>query len=268
MHANPDNPPSPEEAPRFFDMSALITRLRSFVDARAEQAVALPVEADRAALLQRFDFRPRRQGSPEVVLAANTQVELGHPATASCTLLLLTHDPAQVVSGRVTRIGPDLDALDPDARHAFAQVVMLAADPDASLDPFELDSAQYLFNRLPGYMVRSVPGRLWVRISRRGFEAGLRLTTVGAALIDTYLTEFEGVQACEVLFVTASDADVEALLPLHTEAEILAGKHKKLALGLDGEVECRELDCDTCEEKPVCDTLRDVVIKRRRQTHA
>ena len=35
-------------------------------------------------------------------------------------------------------------------------------------------------------------------------------------------------------------------------------------LGIDGEVECSELNCETCAEKPVCDSLRDIVIKRRK----
>jgi hypothetical protein len=28
-------------------------------------------------------------------------------------------------------------------------------------------------------------------------------------------------------------------------------------------VECQDLNCDTCDEQPVCDSLRDIVIKRR-----
>jgi hypothetical protein len=58
---------------------------------------------------------------------------------------------------------------------------------------------------------------------------------------------------------------VEALSQVSTEAAILSGRHKKLVLGVDGEVECRELNCETCDEKPVCDGLRDIVIKRRRE---
>ena len=87
--------------------------------------------------------------------------------------------------------------------------------------------------------------------------------TVGSALIAAYTHDFEGVEGVEVVFVTSSSADVEALSQISTEASILAGRHKKLVLGVDGEVECRELNCETCDEQPVCDSLRDIVIKRR-----
>ena len=92
----------------------------------------------------------------------------------------------------------------------------------------------------------------------------MTLDTLGSALISAYREEFEGVLAAEVLFITSSREDVEALNIVSTEAQILAGRHKKLVLGIDGDVECAELACETCEEKPVCDDLRDIVIKRRK----
>ena len=49
---------------------------------------------------------------------------------------------------------------------------MLAVKPGETPDPFETDNTQYLMHRLSGYMVRSVPGRLWVRISKAGRAAG------------------------------------------------------------------------------------------------
>ncbi|MBW2527774.1 MAG: hypothetical protein JRI23_26575 [Deltaproteobacteria bacterium] len=48
----------------------------------------------------------------------------------------------------------------------------------------------------------------------------------------------------------------------------MAGHHKKLSLGVDGELECSDLDCDSCDEQEVCDSLRDVIIKRRRRRRA
>ena len=77
--------------------------------------------------------------------------------------------------------------------------------------------------------------------------------------------ELPDVEAVEVVFVTSSEADVEALGPIAAEAKILAGRHKKLVLSPDGEVECTDLDCEDCDEQPVCDALRDVVVRRRRK---
>jgi CO dehydrogenase/acetyl-CoA synthase beta subunit len=159
-------------------------------------------------------------------------------------------------------VGPDLDALKGRHRVPLAQVVMLAFGAGRTPDPFDMERLQFLTNRLPGYMVRSVPGRLWVRISRGALERGLDFHALGSCLVAAYLG-LEGVQAVEVLFVTAGVEAVEALGPVAVEADILAGRHRKLFLAADGGVECRELDCETCEEREVCDSLRDIVIRRR-----
>ena len=177
--------------------------------------------------------------------------------------MLFTFQPALVEDGHITVAGPDFGDMDEHAPNPFGQIVMLAVDRDRVPDPFEIDNTQYLMHRLPGYMVRSVPGRLWARLSREARRAGLTLDTLGAALISAYGEELQGVLAAEVVFITSSREDVEAMALVAAEAQILAGRHKKLVLGIDGEVECTELACETCEEKPVCDDLRDIVIKRR-----
>jgi CO dehydrogenase/acetyl-CoA synthase beta subunit len=189
--------------------------------------------------------------------------ELGHPSTASQAILLTSYQPELVDHGRISIVGPDVGEMEKQHRHPFAQVVMLALRPEGAPDPFQMNSIQYLIRRLPGYMVRSVPGKLWVRISRKAMERGLTLKTVGSALITAYRTAFEDVAKAEVAFVTSSPEDVETLAPVSREADILAGKHKKLVLSPDGDVECSDLSCSTCEEKPTCDNLRDIVIKRR-----
>ncbi len=250
---------------RLGDMAPLIRRVREYLGQRVERSVSFDAPWTAAELAARFGFvAGRRKGSPEVILAEDTAVELGHPSTASLSAVLVTWDPGLVRPGRITLVGPDLDDGPPaPGPRPFGQVLMLAARPGSVPDPFVLDSAQYLLHKLPGYAVRSVPGKLWVRISRRGRQAGLTLRVVGAALIAAYTGDFEEVEAAEVVFVTSSASDVEALSEVAVEARILSGRHKKLFLGADGEIECRELACDTCEEKPVCDNLRDIVIQRR-----
>ncbi len=249
--------------------AGLMARLRDYLAARADRATTIILEPiDRDAFAAETGFAPRRQGKPEVVLGADVALELGHPSTASQALVVTTDRPELVRDRTFTRIGPELHAADPAAgaggapRWPFAQVVLIALAPDARPDPFELESTGFLIHRLPGYMVRSIPGRLWVRISRRGVDSGLTLTTVARAL-DAAFRELPGVAAVEVLMVTGDAADVAALAPIALEAQVLAGRHKKLALSIDGDLECSEMSCETCDEKPVCDDLRDVVRQRR-----
>ncbi len=245
------------------DMAPIVGRVREFLSDRAGVTASCDAPFDVSTLSERFGFSEKRKGSPEVILGEDVAVELGHPSTASQVIVLLSHQPDLVQSGRISIVGPDLDEMDGGGRHPFAQVVMLSVKPDQTPDPFEIDNTQYLMHRLSGYMVRSVPGRLWVRISKSGKAAGLTLKTVGSALIAAYTRDFEVIEGAEVVFVTSSSDDVNALSQISTEVNILAGRHKKLALGVDGEVECQDLNCDTCDEQPVCDSLRDIVIKRR-----
>ena len=250
---------------RVADMAPLIRRVREFLAERKQRTGSWQAPFDSAALAAQFGFSGRRKGRAEVILADDVAVELGHPSTSSRAMALVSRDAGLVHAGRISIVGPDLDGLEPGGRNPFAQVVLIAVRAGRMPDPFDVESAQYLIHRLPGYMVRSVPGRLWVRVSRAGRDGGLDLKTVGSALIAAYGCDFEEVEAAEVVFVTSCPEDVEALSQIATEANILAGRHKKLALGVDGEIECRELACDTCEEKPACDSLRDIVIKRRSQ---
>lgn len=247
-----------------FDMAVLVRRIREYLEVHSTKLKHYPDPLPHDSLVSRFGFTDRRKGKPEIVLAEEVAVELGHPNTASRCILLLTRNADLVRNGVISVLGPDLDDRQADKQRPLAQVIMLALEASATADPFDMENAQYLINRLPGYMVRSVPGRLWVRVSRDSREKGLGLHTVGSALISTYTREFEGVEKAEVLFITAGKEEVEELAVLSAEAEIMAGRHKKVVLGMDGEAECAELDCDDCDEQPVCDNLRDVVIKRRR----
>lgn len=255
--------PASEKERLVADMSPLIGRVREFLKERSNRTASFDLPYDRAALCERFGFTEKRKGRPEVILGEDVAVELGHPSTASKGIVLLSHQAELVRNGSVSIVGPDLDEMAGGMHHPLAQVVMLALRPGQTPDPFETDNTQYLMHRLPGYMVRSVPGRLWVRISKAGKAVGLTLKTVGSALIAAYTDDFEGIDGVEVVFVTSNSSDVEALSQIATEANILAGRHKKLALGVDGEVECQDLNCDTCDEQEVCDSLRDIVIKRR-----
>jgi len=242
-------------------MAPLIKRVRAFLADRQGLTKTCMAPFDLPALAHRFGFAEKRSGRAEVILAEETAVELGHPSTASLSIVLISYQPDLVEHGRISIVGADLDRM--DGVRPFAQVVMLAVGKDRVPDPFEVDNTQYLMHRLPGYMVRSVPGRLWARIGKKGRAAGLTLKIIGSALIAAYTGDFRGVEKAEVVFVTAGRDNVEGLAQIATEADILAGRHKKLVLGVDGEVECSDLDCESCEEQTVCDNLRDIIIKRR-----
>ncbi|MCU0690226.1 MAG: hypothetical protein MUF54_02370 [Polyangiaceae bacterium] len=245
------------------DMEALIDSVRHLVNGWCSKSgAARTVSRATFHQLDRPNGFPSKSPRPEIVLAADVAVELGPPALPSCALLLTTGNASVLSPGRVTVVGPDLQQVAPGARLPFAQVIALAVAPGARPDPFSLENTQYLTHRLPGYMARSIPGRLWIRVSRCAHASGLTLLTVGRLLLHTYLAKFPELVAGEVLFVTSSSDDVQAFAPLALEAQVVAGLHRRLALSPEGDLSCTELTCDACHEKPVCDGLRDMLRQR------
>ncbi|MGK5091167.1 hypothetical protein WDW89_04015 [Deltaproteobacteria bacterium TL4] len=244
----------------FTDMAFLIKRVKQHFESSPQTKI---MEVDEVVYQK---LKPKEKGRPEIILAKDTAVELGHPSTQSQSLLLLTSKRELVNHGRISLIGPDLDQMPAEPKSPFAQVIMLALKPDSRPDPFDLEKLQFLTNRIQGYAARSMPGRLWIRVSHRGIEAGLTFRAVGAALSELYQSEFQEVEAVEVAFVTSSALEVEGLKSIAQEAAILSGQHKKLAINSDGDLECSDMSCKTCDENEVCDDLREVlVIKKRRK---
>jgi hypothetical protein len=257
--------PEQDSEINFIDMYPLINRVRSFVAERQQyiSRSTSPVRIDE--LNQKFGFHLHKKNNPELILARDVAVELGHPATISRAILLMTDRAGHVVNGQISLVGPDLQEMDRTVKYPFAQVLMLSMKRHKPINPFYLENTQYLYNRLPGYMVRSVPGKLWVRVSQKSIQQGMRLSTVGSAIIAAYEQDIKAIEKIEIVFVTQSKEDVESLNPIAIEANILSGRHKKLYLGASGEIECTDLTCETCDEKSVCNSLRDVAVKRRGQ---
>lgn len=221
-------------------------------------------EEGRRAFMRRAGLSARMSGRATIVPADECAVELGAPRAANVNMVLWTTEESLVKDGEIRLMGPDM-ARSGKVSWPYAQVIFVAlSDPD-NVDPFQLESAQYLSNRLPGFMVRTVPGRLWARVSRDAIAAGMDFARLGGALIAAYRDDFPEVTAVETLFVTLDDDHVRALEPVAAEARIVLGKNKKLVLVGDGEYECSDLDCDDCDEQETCDEVRDIVILRRKR---
>jgi CO dehydrogenase/acetyl-CoA synthase beta subunit len=218
---------------------------------------------DFAATAREIGVSRRGEGPPSVVVGDSVGAEIGRPSAVSRTMVLTTRSSTLVEDGWVHCIGPDLDQATPERNLPFAQIVMLAHPSGKFLDPFELQSTGYLANRLEGYMVRTVPGRLWVRISREALDFGFTLGTLGAALLSAYRMDFPQVTAAEVVLATERLEDLDSI---SAEAKVLSGQHRKLVMVESGVYECEDLDCDTCDEQEVCDALRDVTVRYRKRS--
>lgn len=219
-------------------------------------------DAVRAQPFTALEYLARRgEGPPSVVVGDDVGAELGSPGATSHAMVLTTGDKSLVEDGRVRSVGPDLDHRAEGAR-PYAQVVMLSHNGE-SPDPFDLETTQYLPNRLPGFMARTVPGRLWVRFSKQALEGGFRLHTLGSALVTAFRMDFPSVTGAEVLLATSK---VEQLDQVSAEFKVLSGQHRKLVLVEDGVYDCEDLNCDECDDKDTCDALRDITVRYRQES--
>jgi len=202
-------------------------------------------------------------GRGKIVTAEDTAVELGAPGQRSVKAVLHTREKNLVRDNQFSLIGPDFDQSTGTSR-PYAQLILLAIDKTASLDPWSLESLQYFPGVLPGLMARMVPGRLWLRASRDAVAAGLNFSIMAAAIRNAGFGQLPQLLGVESIFVTGSREEVEPFEGLASEAKILAGVHQRIAVGKNGDYECEELNCGNCEEKPVCDMIREVKAIRRR----
>lgn len=227
--------------------------------------ITLPILSD--------DQSGRRNG--RIVLKEDTQVELGHPSQGSCSATLATHRSDLVSDRCIHLVGPEIfETQEPVL--PFAQIIIAAlkspheieAPSQATLEientASTMDRIAHRYAQTDGYMIRSVPNLIWARVSKEACRSGFSLKRLGERLITAIKQQCDPVAACEIFFVTGSKNDVNELDDLVEQARIKQRKLETYTVGSDGAFECtRELDCNSCSEQVVCDTIRDVIRIRK-----
>jgi CO dehydrogenase/acetyl-CoA synthase beta subunit len=214
-----------------------------------------------------------RQG--KIVLKEDTQVELGHPSLGSCAATLATHRLDLVSDGCIILVGPEISETQ-ESMLPFAQIIIaVLKNPNEIEAPsqaiLEIENMTSLIDRTAhryaptdGYMIRSVPNLIWARVSKEACRSGFSLKGLGERLIQAIKQNCNQVMACQIFFVTSSKSEVNELDDLVEKARIKQRKLETYAVGSDGTFECtQELDCNSCSEQVVCDTIRDVIRIRK-----
>jgi CO dehydrogenase/acetyl-CoA synthase beta subunit len=190
-------------------------------------------------------------GDGNLVLAADTGVELGSPREESVSFALWSESDGEIRDGGITLIGPDLG--EAGCRDLpYGKVVLVAGggfDGKNDYDRYrDLEKARYDVD-LDGYMIRaaSLYQKEWIRISRKALQKGLSFRILGGALI-ARLRRMEYVRKAEVVFVTSSAEDVRKLKAIAGKTAVLVGAMSKI-------FEETQMDCDECEYRPVCDEV-------------
>ena len=200
-----------------------------------------------------------------IVLKEDTFVELGNPSAGSCSFVVWNDELSAVADGRITCIGPDIQQREGGSL-PFGQVMIVSGAELREEHYPELERTQYTSDQIEGYMLRSVPRRVWGRVSRDAAARGFCLETLGRALMCVFRRKNPLLQATEVVFVTSCKEDVDQLDGIAEDVRRFSGEVKKLVRQQDGTYDCAEYDCESCDDKPVCESVRDWIKLRRGKT--
>ena len=244
-----------------------IAELGDYVDGvrrdRAAEVREFRWPGDPEVLISDLPLRVGPGANPGIVLRSDAFVELGNPDVGSCAALLWTDDPSLVADGRIVLVGPDV----PEAAGAslpFGQFLLVGGDGLTDEDHGDLQEAQHVSDQLEGYMARSTSEYVWARVSHDAAEKGFTLEVLGRTLLHLVKAAVPKASAVEVLFVTASTADVRQLTDVAARAKSVGRDMVNEMWKTRGfDLEC-DLDCGSCSDQDVCDDIRDVIATARK----
>ena len=256
---------------------AYVARLNEYVEEVGERRgikrIDCPTNVDELTASLPVNVGEREKAT--IILKEDTAVELGNPSVASCAFILWPSNPTLVRDGRITLIGPDI----PESLGRslpFAQILIVHGRELKDQHHLVLEQPYAISNQIEGYMVRLAPQRqrMWTRVSKKVVERGFSFETLGRAIMAIYKSELPVIETVEVLFITSSKEDVEALESLAREIQRIKDStlSSRFIATDDGSYECTSeyLDCRDCPDQVVCDDIRDLVrLKRkaRKPTH-
>ena len=199
-----------------------------------------------------------------IVLKAETGLELGNPRDESVSFLVWTNNLSLVHDGLITLIGEEIGDI-PEKSRPFGKAVIIGEtgfNEKNCYDRYrEIEMIRYDLN-LKGYMMRAVPQYLreWSRVSKEAIQGGFSLATLGSALIERY-REKDYIHAVEILLVNSSSDDVRELKDTGERVMRYINAMNKM-------IEELSLDCDSCDYSDVCNevtelrAMRDSLVKK------
>ena len=245
---------------------AYIKELRDYLDEKRQAKKSfreIRCPYDPSLLIEGLPIKIGPRANPRaIILQEDTHIELGNPRSGSCAMLLWTNNLSLVNDSQISLVGPEIDEA-ANKSLPFAQILLIGGRGLEEKDHLELERMQFVSDQIEGYMIRSVPRKMWCRVSKSAAQKGFSLEILGRALIYLYKAKMPQIEAMEVIFITSSKDDVLGLEKLATQARKTKWERKKLKLREDGLYECDDLTCETCDEKPVCDEIRDLIVVRK-----
>lgn len=242
----------------------IIGMIKSFTEMPENGFAFFPY--DNGAEAVRFNFRSihHREKKAFIVTAEETALELGSPQHDSLVTVVWTDDRGALADG-VWVSGADIQKISGTKANLLIAVM---AEVPSGYDPdnTRFRSIVNLSNRVPGYMSRSVPGKLWVRISGDLMNKQFSSMSLGMCILHAFHEAVPGLGAVSVIIAAGDGRLTKDFETVYNLERVYSGKNRKLSLDRSGVLECEDLNCSSCEEKKSCDTIREILtIKRMKE---
>ena len=247
-----------------------------FITSRIDEIIAegshfrsVTVSGSPGEIIGALPIKVGKGANKGIILRSETFAELGNPEAGSCAILMATSDTGLLQDGRISVLGNDIHDREPVTDNfpgaislPFGQVVIVGGKNFTSNDFEALKASLIIGDQVEGYMERSQSYNIWSRVSRDAARKEFSLFTLGKALVAIIKSFNPAVQAVQIAFVTTGKQHISMLeacaLQIRKIARELVRDNWKIK-GYD--IECLS-DCDLCDEKPVCDDIREAIKKK------
>ena len=245
-----------------WDHAPLVDIIHRLTGNSTERFMEYPL--DEGAEAAKFNLRASSEmKTPVIVTAADTALEIGSPRHRAVNTLLWTHRKG-VVRNRVLIGGIEIDRAMPGPVTAG---VCIMTEIEGSLDTNgpNFKALRHLSNMLPGFMIRSMPGKMWVRIHHDLIKAGFSSYSLAQCLAHAYSQSHPTISAVEIVVVMGMPDIVEEMESVDIRARIINGTNRNISLEEDGSLTCEDLDCTNCENMASCEIIREIIKKKKRK---
>lgn len=196
-----------------------------------------------------------------IVLEEDTAVELGAPDKESLSITMWTSQRG-TLANRLLTYGSDFERLT-NKSVSYIQIIMLEFEDGSQAVESDIARIKNLTNKLSGFMTRSMTGKTWIRIGKERLKQGFSLYALGQCLHKAYIDAIPGIKGMDIILITDRDEFIKTFKPVSEAAKIISGDNTKFRWVADGVVSCEELDCENCDDKATCDSINEMLAKRR-----
>ncbi|MCT4687094.1 hypothetical protein [Vallitalea sp.] len=189
--------------------------------------------------------------SNEILLKKDSQFELGGSFKSAVNYQCVTSSNNFINKDEILLYGEDLNKIKEDisfARIVFLDIDNLGDDESSYKAIKELEFIKYNMN-LKGYMMRAsaMDNREQVRVAKSAVADGISFKNIGNSFINEY-KQAKFIRAVRIIFITLN-------IPIYKKLAENAKKINKITLTLNHVLNNMNLDCSSCDLKPICDEV-------------